>query len=152
MYISEHTIIVHQPIEVVFKNITCLSRTHRWSTLVHTAEKLDDGPLREGMRFRHVGSFMDIETEAIQVIKRYKPPYEFVFGDTHVTLLPIENHYVLSEVPEGTKVHLTMKLIPRDARIGQFAAKLIIARLQKHLDQDLLTFKSLIEAGVTVHA
>lgn len=152
MYTSEHTIIVNKPIDVVFKNISCLKGCLNWSTLLQSTEKLDDGPTGVGSRYKHVAGFFGMSSESIQTIRVYNPPHEFAFGDSQVSLLPIENRYVLSEVPGGTQVHFTMTLTPRDSLIGKIAAPLLIGRLQKQFDQDLANFKALVEADVTVHA
>lgn len=153
MYTSEHTILVKQPIDVVFKNLACLKGCINWSTLLHETEKLDEGPVQPGTRYKHVAGFMGMKGISLQTVRLYNPPREFAFGETGDTnLLPVENHYTLTETPEGVQVHLVMKLSPRDNFIGKVAATLLVNRIQKQMDADLQNFKTLVEAGITVHA
>lgn len=154
MYTFEQEVIVNQPIEVVFKNISCLKGCINWSTLLHETEKLDDQPVHVGSRYRHVGAFMGMKTEAIAEVKAYNPPYEFASGDSDASssTMPVEFHYTLSEVPGGTRVHNTFTFKPRGDFIGRIAASILIPRLRRQIESDLLLFKEQVDAGVTVHA
>jgi hypothetical protein len=151
MYRSEHEFIVKKPIDVVFKNLSCLRGCVNWSSMMRTAEQLDPGAAGVGVRYKHVASFMGLSSELIQTLRIYNPPYEFAFDDAGTSMLPIENHYILSEVPEGTLVRYIMTLKPRESMIGRMAATLMVGRIQKQMDQDLETFKTMVEADVTVH-
>lgn len=153
MIVSQHVVVVKQPIDVVFKNLSCLKGCLNWSTLLHDTEQLDAGPAGVGTRYKHVAGFMGIQGTSIQTIRVLNPPTEFAFGDTsEQSPFPVENHYTLSETPEGTRVQLEMTLKPRGSVFGRIAANLLIGRLQKQMDSDLQNFKELVEAGVTVHA
>ncbi len=152
MYVSEHTVIVNKPIDVVFKNLACLKGCINWSTLLHATEKLDDAPTGVGTRYKHTAGFMGMTSETIQTVRLYNPPYEFAFGDDKDASLPVQNHYTLTEVPEGTQVHLQMTLSPQGGFIGKIATGLLVGRIQKQMDNDLNNFKELVEDGVTIHA
>lgn len=154
MHTFEHEVVVNQPIDVVWKNLSCLKGCINWSTLLHDTEKLDAGPAQVGSRYKHISGFMGMTTETIQVIKAWNPPHEFIFGDTEDTksLMPVENHYTLTEVSGGTRVHHVCTLKPRDNIVGRVAGTVLIPRLERQIQEDLLNFKELVEAGVTIHA
>lgn len=129
MHRSEHTFIVKKPIDVVFKNLSCLRGCVNWSSMMRAAEQLDPGPTGVGVRYKHTSSFMGLTTDLIQTMRIYNPPYEFAFEDDGTSMLPIENHYVLTEIPEGTEVKYTMTLKPHDGIIGRMAAALVVGRI-----------------------
>lgn len=154
MHTFRHEVIVNQPIDVVWKNISCLKGCINWSTLLRDTEKIGDEPAQVGSRYRHVGGFMGMTTEAVQEIKIFNPPYEFASGDheSSHSLVPVESHYTLSEVEGGTRVVNTFTFKPADNFVGRIAANVMMPRLQKQIEQDLIVFKELVESGVTVHA
>ncbi len=150
----EQEIIVNQPIDVVFRNISCLKGCINWSTLLHETEKLDDEPVHVGSRYRHVGGFMGMKTESIAEVKVYNPPYEFASGDSDSSksMMPVEFRYTLSEVPGGTRIHNTFTFKSRSDLIGRAAASVLIPRLRKQIESDLHLFKEQVDAGMIVHA
>lgn len=150
----DYEITVNRPIDVVFKNLACLKGCINWTAPLRSSEKLDEGPIRLGSTYRLTSGFMGMSTEAILEVKVFNPPYEYATADhaSSKSMLPVEIHYRLAEVPGGTRIHNHVELKTRDNFIGRIAASILLPRLRKQIEQDLDTFRDLVESGVTVHA
>ncbi len=152
MYTSEHSIIIKKPLDIVFKNTTCLKGCVNWFTGMHSTEQLDLEPLQVGTRYRHVYSILGFKAEVHPTVTLYNPTREFAFEDLQLTLAPYSVRYTFEEVPEGTQVLVNLQITPTENVIGRFATPLVMNRLQSQIDHNLSTLKAMLEAGVTVHA
>lgn len=150
MYVSEHEIIVNQPIQFVFDNITCMKGCINWSSMLRATEKLGDQPVQVGSKYRHVGKFMGFSSEVIVTVRICDPPHEFAIDDLEQSDMPISNHYTFSETPEGTLVHARMTINPRDTLFGKLSAALIAQRVQRQHANDLENLKEMLDSGIVV--
>jgi hypothetical protein len=152
VYTSEHSIVIRKPIDVVFKNTTCLKGCIHWFAGMEATEQIDLGPLQVGSQYRHTYGILGFKAEVRPVVTVYNPPTEFAFEDKQLSLAPHSTRYTFTEVPEGTRVNVVMQIDPRDNLIGEFATPIVLKRLQSQIDYSLNTLKELLEAGQTVHA
>jgi uncharacterized protein YndB with AHSA1/START domain len=133
------------PPDSVFPWLLEADRVPRWTGHLEAYERLDDGPLRVGSRFKETlvlsGSSFTVELE----VTRYDPPTgaESRFATNGVEL---HNTYALEAVDGGTR--LTQSL---DARATSFGARMIIPvvqpRLERKLTEDLERLKAVLEGG-----
>jgi uncharacterized protein YndB with AHSA1/START domain len=139
-----HTVALPGPPEAVFPWLLEPERVPRWTGHLETYERIDDGPIGTGSRFRETlvlsGSRYTVELE----VTRYDPPTgaESRFATNGVQL---HNTYVLEAGGGGTR--LTQSL---DAKATSFGARMIIPvvqpRLERKLTEDLERLKSVLEA------
>lgn len=151
MYDLEITVVINRPIDVVFKNTTCLRGCINWSSALQTAELVNDVKGKVGSRFKQTSKFMGLNSTQFLTITLYDEPHEFISEDNE-SPHKFVSHYRFKEVPEGTQVTLKMAGSIEQALIGRLAEALIARNVRRQLETDLLTLKELLENDVTVHA
>lgn len=152
MYVSEHEIIVKQPIQFVYDNVTCMKGCINWSSMLRATEKIGNEPVHVGSQYKHTGKFMGFTAEVIVTVRALDPLKEFAIDDFEQSSMPISHHYTFEETPEGVRVHDTMTINPPDTFIGKLSAALIVQRVQAQQTSDLNNLKDMLDSGMVVQA
>ncbi len=147
----ENSIVIERPIDVVFKNTTCLRGCINWQTSVLNTEQISEGPTQVGSRFRHSLKFMGIAGITQPEVTVYNPPYEFAYKDPDARVA-FTTHYSFEAVPEGTRVTVLIDSALSQSALGRLALPLFLNALRRQFDVDMATLKELLEDDVTVHA
>ncbi|MBC7814106.1 MAG: SRPBCC family protein [Burkholderiales bacterium] len=144
MSVSNHSIVINRPIDVVFANTTCLRGCVKWMTSVIDAEKLGDEPVHVGTQYKHTFKFMGIVGETQVTVEIYNPPNEFAIKDPQAAF-----HYTFEEVAGGTRVNCQMTLTPQQD-MGGLSIEQVGAGAAKQFNNDLNNLKEMLEADVVV--
>lgn len=147
----ENTIVIDRPIDVVFKNTTCLKGCINWQTSVLKTEQISEGPTQVGTRFKHSLKFMGLADETKPEVTIHNPPHEFAYKDPDARV-SFQTFYTFAEVPEGTQVTVRIESNLNQSVLGRLAMPLFLTALRRQFDADMETLKALLEADVTVHA
>jgi hypothetical protein len=145
MAVSEHTIVIHKPIDYVFRNMTCMRGCVNWLTSIVEAEKIGDEPVHVGTQYKETFKFMGQTGQTVITIQSYNPPYEFGFDDP---VAGVAFHYSLEEVSGGTLAHVQLTLNPRDT--GKVDSNVFTASVAKLFEHDLQNLKVMLESDVEV--
>jgi hypothetical protein len=147
----EHSIIINRPIDVVFKNATCLKGCVNWQASVNSAEQVSEGTMEVGTLYKHNIKFMGMSAQTMPVVSRLNPPYEFAFKQSNAPI-PFESTFTFEEVPGGTKFTCSIESENVQSMLGKVAMPVFLGALKRQFDSDMSTLKELLESDVTVHA
>lgn len=147
----EHSIVIERPIDVVFKNATCLKGCINWQASVLQAEQVGDDPLHVGSRYKHSIKFMGMTAHTQPEVTQVNPPYEFAFKDPDAPV-HFESFFNFEEVPEGTRFTVRIESGVSQSFLGRMAMPLFLSALQRQFDADMASLKDLLESDITVHA
>jgi len=139
---------IERPVGEVFEHATCLRSCVRWMTSMSGAEKISDGNVGVGTRYRHKIKFMGIEVETRPAVRRYEPPFDLAFGDEEA-MVPYETRFHFEEIPGGTRFTVTSESEPKGL-INGIARPLLDKAFSRQMQNDLFSLKEMLEAGVQV--
>jgi carbon monoxide dehydrogenase subunit G len=138
----EHTVEIARAPSEVFPWLLDADKVPRWTSFLESYERVGDGPLAPGARFRQT---LDIKGRRITVdleITRVEPPRaaESRFSEHGFDVVTT---YTLAEAPAGTRLTQTV-----DAGFGSFSARLLAPvvepYLREKLERDLATLRDLL--------
>ena len=142
---------IERPPADVFAVATDITRAHEWMSAVVKLEPVDDGPVREGWRFKETRTMKGREMTAVIEVTEHRGPESGAPPYTHAArsaVMGVEGVYrfTFSEPSPGvTDVHLRA-----DVRATSFLAKPLVglaAKAMKDQDGDMLEqLKALCEA------
>ena len=148
----EHTIVIERPIEVVYKNVTCLRGCINWQTSIQHTEQVTESPVGVGTRYKHIVKFMGMQSETQPEITLYNPPYEFAYKDPNAEIA-FETYYSFDKLPnDQTRVTVNINSGLTQSFLGKLALPVFLTALRRQFDADMATLKALLENDVTVHA
>ena len=138
-----HSVTLPEPPEAVFPWLLEPERVPRWTGNLEAYVRVDDGPLRQGSRFRETlelsGRRFALELEVV----RYDPPHA-AESRASTNGVDLVNAYRIEAVDGGSR--LTQSL---EAKASSFGARMIIPavqpRLERKLTEDLERLKALLE-------
>ena len=129
-----HSVVIDRPIDVVFKNATCLKGCINWQASVQMTEQIGDEPAQVGARYKHNIKFMGRAFEAKPVITVYETFFDF------------------EEVPEGTRFTIRVEVEPAQSFMGKVTLPIFLNAMGRQFNSDTEMLKELLESDVTVHA
>ena len=97
------------PAEDAFAYLADFSTTAEWDPGVTEAERLDDGPLRAGSRFRVVARSMGRDVPLVYEVTAYEPPHRIELRGESSTVVSLDE---ITAEPSGTGA-----LVTYDARL-----------------------------------
>lgn len=147
----EHSIIINRPIDVVFKNATCLKGCVNWQASVKSAEQVGSDPVQVGTLYKHNIKFMGMGAETMPQVTALNPPYEFAFSQSNAPV-PFVSHFTFEEVPGGTKFTCRIESENVQSMLGKIAMPIFQNALNRQFNSDMETLKELLESDVIVHA
>ena len=97
------TLETHQNPEEVFAYLSDFSTSEEWDPGVVEAERLGDGPVREGTQFRLVADFMGRKSPLTYRVLEYDPPRAVTFLGENRTVTS-RDRIVFEPIRHGTRV------------------------------------------------
>ena len=146
-----HSVVIDRPIDVVFKNATCLKGRINWQASVQKTEQIGDEPAQVGARYKHNIKFMGRAFEAKPVITVYEPPRHFAHKDPEASVA-YETFFDFEEVPEGTRFTIRVEVEPAQSFMGKVTLPIFLNAMGRQFNSDTEMLKELLESDVTVHA
>lgn len=147
----EHSIVIERPIDVVYRNATCLKGCINWQTSVLHAEQVSDSPVGVGTRYKHTLKFMGLTDQTEPEVTVYNPPHAFAYKDPDAPV-SFETFYTFDEVPGGTQVNVRIESDLSQSFLGKLALPMFLKALRRQFDSDMAMLKEMLEDGHTVHA
>ena len=147
----KHSVIIDRPIDVVFKNATCLKGCVNWQASVTKTEQIGDDAAQVGLRYKHNIKFMGRAFEAKPIITVYDSLHHFAHKDPDASVA-YETFFDFEEVPEGTRFTIRVEVEPAQSFLGRVGLPIFLNAMGRQFDSDTSMLKELLESDVTVHA
>jgi uncharacterized protein YndB with AHSA1/START domain len=141
MILHEVTIHLNRPIEQVFAFLMDTSKLSTWQSNLIKTEKITEGPLRAGSRFKEVRRLGRRESEIQAEITVFEPNRRFetkTLSKPHVTV-----SYSLESEDEGTR--LNHKFVMLTSGLMRLLEPLIASSIKKDSASDFETLKRILE-------
>jgi len=137
----EVTIHLNRPVEQVFAFLMDTGKLSTWQSNLIKMEKITEGPLRAGSRFKEVRRLGRRESEIQAEITLFEPNRRF---ETRTLSKPqVTVSYSLEAEEEGTR--LNHKFVMRTSGLTRLLEPLIASSIRKDSASDFETLKSLLE-------
>jgi len=140
----EFLIDIHRPLREVFHVVGNLENDPKWQSAVLEVEKVTDGPIDTGTRFRHVYRLAGRKAKVDLEFVDYAAPRHY---ELHCTWGPLtfSTKVFMEPIPKGTR---TFTFIEGHGRGGLTLALVALTRRrQREIAADLQNLKSLMESG-----
>jgi carbon monoxide dehydrogenase subunit G len=98
------------PPETVFERVSDFSTTQLWDPGVVEGEKLTEGPVEIGARFRIVARFMGRNSELVYVVTEFEPGRRVVLRGENATVLSIDEIIVEPVESGGSRLDYSADL------------------------------------------
>ena len=138
---NEVTIHLNRPVEQVFAFLMDTSKLSTWQSNLIKMEKITEGPLRAGSRFKEVRRLGRRESEIQAEITVFEPNRRFetkTLSKPHVTV-----SYSLESEDAGTR--LNHKFVMLTSGLMRLLEPLIASSIKKDSASDFETLKSILE-------
>jgi uncharacterized protein YndB with AHSA1/START domain len=139
---TERSTDIAKPPEAVFPYLFEPDLVPQWTTGVNSYERLNDGPLGTGSRFRQQLEVSGQQIDAELEIKRYDPP---TGAETRTEIRGIDVISTYTLQPSGGGTRLTQTV---EATGGGLKGRVLIPVIQPHLERkleaDLAALKQLL--------
>ncbi len=107
-------IVIERPVEEVFDFVADERNEPRYNKAMLRAEKVSDGPIGRGTRFRAEMASMGRRTEMTTEFTGYEPPHRLA-SSTHMSTMDIHGALTFDPVDGGTRMRWSWDLKPRGA-------------------------------------
>jgi carbon monoxide dehydrogenase subunit G len=128
---TERSTDIAKPPSEVFPYLFEVDRVPLWTTGLDGYERLDDGPLRAGSRFRERLEVSGQNIDAVLELTGYDPP-SGAETRTEIRGIDVISSYALA--PEGAGTRLTQTF---EAKGGGLKGRVLIPIIQPHLERKL---------------
>lgn len=138
--VIEESVVVHRPVEEVFDYCTDLAHEPEWNLHTHYVQKLTDGPVGEGTRYK--AEWTKGEPMIVEYVTVDRPRSWVSTGRSRRLRTIGEGHVV--PTADGTRLDVRMVLQPRGV---MSAITPVLGRLMRGREaQNLATIKAVLEA------
>ena len=138
--VIEESVEVHRPVEEVFDYCTDMAHEPEWNPQARYVEKLTQGPVREGTRYK--AEWIAGDPMIVEYVEVDRPRSWRSTGRSRRLLTIGEGHVV--PTPEGSRLDVRMVLQPRGL---MSVITPVLARLLRGREKDnLRAIKSVLEA------
>jgi uncharacterized protein YndB with AHSA1/START domain len=139
---TERSTDIAKPPEEVFPYLFEPDLVPQWTTGLSGYERLDDGPLHTGSRFREHLEVSGQQIDAELEITAYDPP---AGAETRTEIRGIDVISTYSLAPDGAGTRLTQTVEATGGGLkGRVLIPIIQPHLEKKLDADLAALKALL--------
>jgi hypothetical protein len=144
------SIVIKRPIEEVFDVATCLKRCVVWQASIVGSEKISEGPVGVGTRYRHQVKFLGIKSETHPVVTVWEPPHRMAYQDASGPST-FDVHFTCEPTPEGVKFTVNVSGEPKGV-LANLTEPLLVPLLERQFESDLQALKVLMENEVPIVA
>ncbi len=141
----EKSIIIQQPVEVVFSFITNMHNVPRWTPACEIRQ-VSEGPMQVGARFVQIVDVLRQKFEITTEITAHEPSRIFAFKAISGPF-PLENTFTFATVREGTLVTAVGEGEP--GNVLKLASSLMASVVKKQVETQLSLLKRILEAETT---
>jgi len=135
---------IEAPIEIVFDFATDLSQVQRWMPKVTAVERLDDGPLRPGSRFRETRKMGKRSASATIEVQAHERPSRHM---ARSRALGVECVYDFRFLPDGDTTTVELEGSARGRWLSKLLAPMFLKIIQKEDGDILERLKAAIEGN-----
>ncbi|GAB4456127.1 MAG: hypothetical protein Kow00120_25500 [Anaerolineae bacterium] len=141
----ENTTVIDRPAAQVFDFLADLENLPRWNYAVVETEKISDGSVGVGIRYRQVREFLGRRIEDQFEVTAYEPAKRLAIESTVPGLFPFAFVYELAPVHGNTRITNSVTLEPQGAL--RLASPLVASRVKSAVDANLARLKEIIESS-----
>jgi uncharacterized protein YndB with AHSA1/START domain len=143
MFKIEDEIVIRRPVEEVFDFVADERNEPRYNPNMHVSEKITDGPIGAGTRFRAEIISRGKPVEMLVEFTAYERP-RHLSSVTTMALMEVRGSLAFESVSEGTRMRWSWSVVPRGflklitpiaARIGRRQERAIWTGLKRLLEQ-----------------
>ena len=139
----EHEIVIERPLDEVFAYTAEPANAPEWQAgLVSTTKTLDE-PMRTGIRWREVRSFVGRRVEGTLEATEYEPGRIFALRTVSGTIA-LEVRHVFEPFDGGTRIRVLAAGSP--GRLGRLGGRFVRRAAERQLRDDLARLKEVLEA------
>ena len=139
----EESVIIEQPLDVVFSFATDLGNNYLWQTDILEVEQTSNGPFGLGATYRCVNTFMGKRIETEGVVARFEPEskctFQFLSGPATG-----QSSYLFEYTDGGTKFTATGEINLNVLSIGKWIVNHFV---KEQIRKDLKKLKQILENG-----
>ena len=140
----EHEIVVERPVDDVFAYVTDPANAPEWQTGVVSTTKTSDEPMRPGLRWNEVRTFLGRRIHGTLEATEYEPGRLFALKSVSGTVA-IEVRHLFEPFAGGTRVRVLAEGNP--GRVGRLGGRFVRRAAERQLKGDLARLKHLLERG-----
>jgi uncharacterized membrane protein len=146
-------IVIHRPVDEVFRYATSAESHLRWVPGIRCAQYLDDGPLQVGSRWEAIVSFGGITVDSVMELTELDHGRRFAWRSVD-SLVPSSGSYTFTALgPTATRFDYEFASGDRiTAVLGAFALPVALRVLRREIRSRLERIKQTLEAGEPVVA
>ena len=139
----EHEVVVNRPLEEVFAYATDPTRIPEWQSSVVEVRKEVDEPIRAGLRWREVRSFMGRRMEGTVEATAYEPSREFALRVVSGPV-PLRVRQLFEPAGGGTRIRIRAEGEP--GGVFKFGERVVKRAAERQLKGDFAKLKDVLEA------
>lgn len=139
----ENSVVINQPVSMVFDFVTDLNNNPRWQSDILELEMTSEGCFELGATYRCINRFLGIRLETEGIITDYVPDRTCAFRIVSGSVSG-ESNFNFEAVDGGTKFTTTADLDLQHFKLGKILLK---RKIHSQLKNDMLKLKKLLENG-----
>jgi len=139
----EINLVINRPVEEVFAFVSNSENLPRWRSTSLEVKKTSTGPLAVGSTFRGRFTFLGRQFDGNLVVTEHEPNRNYASKMAEGPF-PLETHYTLEPVENGTHVAFTVEGAP--GGFFKFAEPLVVSMARRAYEADLHNLKEMLEA------
>ena len=139
----EHEVVIERPLEEVFGYVSDPSRVPEWQSGVLEVRKDGDEPMRAGLRWREVRTFMGRRVEGTLEATAYEPNTEFALRVVSGPI-PLRVRQRFESTDGGTRISIVAEGEP--GGVFKFGERLVRRAAERQLKGDFAKLKDVLEA------
>lgn len=140
---------IHRKPDEVQKFMADLNHTARWLPGVHEVKLIKGEPDKPGRQVEYTGGFLGMKLNFVLETAEVIPGTRWV-DKSIKSPFPMEYHWNLEPIPEGTRIMLNMKAEP--GGFFKLAQPIVSAAVKRGFQASLETLKELVEEKKLIEA
>jgi uncharacterized membrane protein len=138
----DHEIVIERPVDDVFAYVTDPANAPEWQSGVLSTTKTSDEPMRTGVRWREVRTFLGRRVQATLEATEYEPAQLFALKTVSGTVA-IEVRHLFEPFDGGTRIRVLAEGNP--GGLGRLGGRFVRRAAERQLKRDFARLKELLE-------
>ena len=142
----QHSVQVSCPTNEVFEYLTTVENLSNWQANVVRARRIDDGPLRGGVKFEQTIKLGGRQLPSVCTVTDFHANDRFAFSMQSAGPIDCDAHFDLQPLLSGTR--LTLSGVARLKGFWRLLQPLAAMELKRETEKEIQEIKRLLEAEV----
>jgi uncharacterized membrane protein len=138
----EHELVIERPLDEVFAYVTDPANVPRWQSGVLSTTKTSEEPMRAGVRWREVRTFLGRRVEGTLEATEYEPGRLFAVKSVSGTVA-IQVRHLFEPFDGGTRIRVLAEGSP--GRLRRLGGRFVRRAAERQLKGDFARLKRLLE-------